>query len=111
MIVKNMDEAGNIVETEMTFEEWEKIWSPFRDGQPQDSDARQIYRDFVDNELQIWQYNSVPAELIADYAKYTALKNEYCDYPLSEYSNIYTELSNKLRDLIELKKEGKPLLK
>ena len=54
MLIQDIDAQGRRIEREITYEEYDKLWRPFLDAQPSDARERQIYRDAVDEMLEVF---------------------------------------------------------
>ncbi len=96
-------------------EEYDELFKPFYDAQPQSQRELQIYRDMVDD-LEPRQLGLVTPDLVADYAKYEAMRGAYADEfdgviqpedgeptdPMYRRWKIYERLSESLMSLINL---------
>lgn len=99
----------------ITSEEYNELFKPFYDAQPQSQRELQIYRDMVDD-FEPNQLGLVTPDLISDYAKYEALRRVYADKfdgviqpengeptdPMYRTWKIYERLSETLMNLIRL---------
>jgi len=95
--VEYNEKTGKREEHEMPGEEYDKIFNPFFEAQPKDETELYIYRDVVE-ELTMQQLKMVSPYLIADYAKYQALREGFFDRS-HEKVCPYCEETVKLTDM------------
>ncbi len=70
--------TGQREDIEISEAEYDEAFSPFYDAQPENLKERYIYRDIVD-EFSFQQLKAIPPYLVADYARYAVLQEEYSD--------------------------------
>ena len=122
-VVQGNKKTGETETVEISNEEYNELFVPFYTAQPDDPTERQIYRDEVDA-LDLTELGLVTPDLIADYAKYEALRRVYAakfegfdrsdllpdgDGPVSPMQirwEVYEEISEALSRLIRLNVYG-----
>ena len=123
LVVQGNKKTGGTETVEISREEYNELFGPFYAAQPDDPTERQIYRDEVDA-LELTHFGLVTPDLIADYAKYEALRRAYAaefegfgksdllpdgDRPVSPMCvrwQVYEEISEALSRLIRLNVYG-----
>jgi len=100
-------------------EDYDKIFTPFKQAQPENEDELDIYRDVVD-EFPFHALINLSPQLVADYARYQALREAFVDrsiekvYPHCEepfkmtdmHKRSYDEIAIALKRLINLSTGG-----
>lgn len=87
---------GKVEHIKITRADEKRVFDPFYDAQPESPVERDIFCDFIDDNLSFRQLGVLPPELLADYVKFEALRREYyreiTDHVYSESSTTYMRL-------------------
>jgi Cdc6-like AAA superfamily ATPase len=100
-------------------DDYDRIFTPFKQAQPENKDELDIYRDIVD-EIPFHALINLSPQLVADYARYQARREEFvdrsiekvcphCEEPLKMtdmHKRSYDEIAIALKRLINLSTGG-----